>query len=610
MIRALLALAILVTPAMADVIVVDSSGGGDFVDIQAAVDSATDADVILVEAGTYAGFDIDNKTARLIGSGNPTVQGTVSISDLTANQDVVLSGLSITPTNARSLYVTDCVGAIRVQNCDLLLLGGDFGCSCFESVKIDNADNVSLATCDVGAQRFFHAMSISAGQIATAQSVFSGASAATFDSICFVGGTGIILGADSFLFDSASFAVGGNGDSGQDCGGGGGPCNDECGLTGGNGVDVFGSSPATEMQLLDTVLLGGTGGVGVSYIYDYYTYTCGPGPVCDAPDGTPFANTPSSTAPTFISGTARRSSYSATVQEGGSLAVSLEGEIGDQVALVLSRSSLFDTTGAGIGVRLVDQPSPDSSLYREFPLGTLQASTDNVNVFIPVEIAGFTNETWFAQTLFTDTNGQLWYGPGRSITVLDDPNVPEYASLCNGDGGNQLGCTDCPCGNDAPVGTVGGCINSFSTSARLAAVGSASVSLSPGSTNDLRISVTDAPPTSFCRLVSGNAVAPGGMANPCFGLDTGVQSVHFDGLRCAISGILRHGGRSADANGEVGARGDAWGGEGAPGIGLAGQHGFAAGQTRYFQAVNRDFPNLSCMTGLNTTQAIEVTFAP
>lgn len=189
--------------------------------------------------------------------------------------------------------------------------------------------------------------------------------------------------------------------------------------------------------------------------------------------------------------------------------------------------------------------------------------------------------------------------------------VAPIQSLCNGDGGNQAGCTNCPCGNNAPVGTIGGCLNSAGTSAELEASGDLSVSLPAGSTTDLRFGLSGAPPNAFCILNSGDAVAPGNPTNPCFGLDSGAQAVAFDGLRCAITNTRRHGGRSADALGEVGVTNSPWGGEGGPPAGLAVAFGgFASGQTRYFQVINRDDATMVCMRGLNTSQAAEITFTP
>ena len=196
-----------------------------------------------------------------------------------------------------------------------------------------------------------------------------------------------------------------------------------------------------------------------------------------------------------------------------------------------------------------------------------------------------------------------------SVCLMDLDASP-FASVCNGDGGDQLGCTDCPCGNNATAGTTGGCLNSSGNGTNLIASGSASVSLPSGDTTDLRFGTTGQPANAFGVLLSGDAVAPTNMANPCFGLNSGTQAFDRDGLRCAVGTNLRHGGRTSDANGEVGVTTNPWGGEGNPAVGIAGQAGFVAGQTRYFQLTHRDDPLLVCMRGLNTSQAVEVTFEP
>lgn len=206
------------------------------------------------------------------------------------------------------------------------------------------------------------------------------------------------------------------------------------------------------------------------------------------------------------------------------------------------------------------------------------------------------------------TDGQI---ANLSITSFV-PTVP-FPDFCNGDGGDQAGCTDCPCGNNAPVGTIGGCLNSTGSSLRITASGDTSVSLPSNITTDLRIGASGAPPGSFCILISGGAVAPGNMANPCFGMGSGVQSSSFDGLRCTIETPRRRGGRSADAMGNVGVTNSPWGGEGGPSFGLANlspNSGFAAGKTCFFQVINRDDPLAGCQRGLNTSQAIRATLTP
>ena len=199
----------------------------------------------------------------------------------------------------------------------------------------------------------------------------------------------------------------------------------------------------------------------------------------------------------------------------------------------------------------------------------------------------------------------------QSLECLGVAGDPEYPNLCNGDGGDGIGCTNCPCSNNAAAGTIGGCLNSASTSAKLVASGSASVSLPSLSTFDLRFGLCSAPPAAFAVLTSGDAVATQNTSNPCFGMDSGIQSSLFDGLRCAIQNIRRHGGRPANSNGDVGIDTNPWGGEGGPNAGIAqASAGFASGQTRFFQVVHREQATLSCMTGLNTSQAIEITFEP
>ncbi len=213
--------------------------------------------------------------------------------------------------------------------------------------------------------------------------------------------------------------------------------------------------------------------------------------------------------------------------------------------------------------------------------------------------------------LFVGGNPNGWINFTFDSVTFINLGVPQYPSFCSGDGGDQIGCTNCPCTNNGTPGTVGGCLNSAGTSASLFASGDNSVSLPPSFTSDLRFGLTGAPPSAFCILNSGDAVAPGNMANPCFGMNSGAQAAAFDGLRCAITNTRRHGGRSADANGDVGVTGQPWGGEGGPPVGIAqAGAGFLAGQTRYFQVINRDDALVVCMRGLNTSQAVEVTFAP
>ena len=190
---------------------------------------------------------------------------------------------------------------------------------------------------------------------------------------------------------------------------------------------------------------------------------------------------------------------------------------------------------------------------------------------------------------------------GNDIYILrvEFSGTSPFIEGCNGDGGDQVGCTPCPCGNDAPQGTIGGCTNSAGTASRLIASGSTSVGIA-----DLRFEASGVAPSNSCVLTSGGALAPANMANPCFGLGSGIQSVNLDGLRCAVQGVLRHGVRPSDPNGDVGVTTNGWG---TPN-GFFNFAAFMTGDTRHFQIIHRDDAAQVCTTGQNTSQSVSLTF--
>lgn len=190
--------------------------------------------------------------------------------------------------------------------------------------------------------------------------------------------------------------------------------------------------------------------------------------------------------------------------------------------------------------------------------------------------------------------------------TCDCPN--DTVSLCAGDGGDQAGCSDCPCTNEAPVGTVGGCLNSSGTSARMLAGGSLSVSAT--APRDLAFSATGLVPNSFAVLLTAASVAPQNPTHPCFGLESGLTSSVLDGLRCAVGATQRLGGRAVGADGTMGFSSPAWGGSFAPLVGLANLGNFVAGQTSVFQVFYRELPGTGCLTEQNTTQAVRFTWEP
>lgn len=173
-----------------------------------------------------------------------------------------------------------------------------------------------------------------------------------------------------------------------------------------------------------------------------------------------------------------------------------------------------------------------------------------------------------------------------------------HATFCNG---RDDVCASCPCNNAPTSGTVGGCINSAGSSARLIGSGTASAS-----SDTLRFEADGLPPSTFGVLVSGARRAPANPFHFCYGFDFGIESASFDGLRCVVQGTQRHGGRVSDLSGTIGMTNNGWGPPNGPIGGIVQQGGFAAGQARNFQLIYREEAAAQCMTGLNTTNGVSV----
>ena len=168
---------------------------------------------------------------------------------------------------------------------------------------------------------------------------------------------------------------------------------------------------------------------------------------------------------------------------------------------------------------------------------------------------------------------------GDSGTVLGFQLTPAsiFTSYCFGDGS----ATPCPCGNGGAAGE--GCRNSGGTGASLAALGSSSVGA-----DNLILSMTGAQGVTAALLFAGTDQVNGGLGF-LFG----------DGLRCAGGSVTRLGVKLSSAVGAA-----SWG------PGLAGPGGWAASETRYFQAWYRDVTGSPCGGMFNLTQGVGMTFQP
>src|SRR5690606_35628687 len=109
--------------------VVDAAGGsGGHTTIQAAVDAASDGDVVLVRPGTYGALDIQAKGIAVLADPGPSGARPrverVAVWSIAAAQRVTLRGLEIRQTPGffappEALSVAGCSGELVVEDCEV-----------------------------------------------------------------------------------------------------------------------------------------------------------------------------------------------------------------------------------------------------------------------------------------------------------------------------------------------------------------------------------------------------------------------------------------------------------------------------------------------------------
>lgn len=150
-------------PASATIWIVDPSGGGDFTDIQAAVDAAADGDTIQVLDGTYAKVIVDGKGLTIEGIGNDVrIQGSLQILNTQPAQANVIAGIETTGLAGSSVPVSDgvgmsvdgCLGPVTARDCQFTGAKGSNGSSSITAGKVGltgvlvtDSANVLLVRC-------------------------------------------------------------------------------------------------------------------------------------------------------------------------------------------------------------------------------------------------------------------------------------------------------------------------------------------------------------------------------------------------------------------------------------------------------------------------------
>jgi hypothetical protein len=403
---------------LANVIVVDSSGGGNFTEIQPAIDAASDGDTILVRTGVYARFRSNNRSLALVGDigASVRVDGTIGVSNLAVEKLFVLQNMAIlapypsVPGDQHGIQLNSNLGRIRIQHCSfegapaaqcaqVYLNGGD-GIRSRDSIDLAFTSCVSHGGQSATDGNFNYGVG-GTGVFGNASvltiydcGLFGGGGGQCYDGT--TGGDGIYLLSSAFLFGSNYQAIGGNGSNSCSA------CGCSYGGWGGEGTRIFTSSVAYP---LDAISQGGKGGYG------------NPGFGCTNTDGYPGQPYDVSADSTLspIAGTARVMTASSPMHAGTVLNLGFHGVQGDSISLFASDSADARFLLEWSGTLLLDPTPPHGTVTS---IGTVPSS-GFLTFPLPVSDPGVPSKIMYLQPLFTDVNGHKVLGSPYTIVVLE-----------------------------------------------------------------------------------------------------------------------------------------------------------------------------------------------
>jgi hypothetical protein len=428
--RTLIALLLTAASASADVLIVDKSGSQGFSTVQAAINASQDGDIILVRSGTYPTFTVSVRSLVIradLGSEVVIASG-VNIQFTPQDGVVVMSDLEIRGQDSNgsqpggvALKLTDNLGHVRIERCDLLGGSGKFvNCQVNtaggDACTLSNSPSTAFVDCllrgGAGGGDFLQPCFGGAG----GRGLFAGLSAFALYDCTVMGGSG---GPADLMWAT----TGGKGGAGLTVFGGwcfasntkiGGGSGGHAGI-GGDGGDGLTTVDVAQVQLLGSSTLGGHGGIGDV-----------------GPDGVKGQDVTGSGQVVFLPGSARTLEAPALAMDAGSIAVQVKGLPGDQTWIVAGWSPGHSPGSAVSGVWLVSRPG---FLTKAPQLLLGPGGTGSVQLPLVDLTAAQGSSTLFLQSLTKGLDGTFTLGSPAHVSVLEcATEQPD----CNGSGSFDL----------------------------------------------------------------------------------------------------------------------------------------------------------------------------
>jgi hypothetical protein len=411
---ALAALTALASSSLADVLVVDAAGTTPWMDIQAAVDAAQPGDLVLVQSGTYAGFDVIGHDLAVAAHLNAQVkvQGTVSVAATPPGATVRLNGLEITGSNLMpGIWIHDNIGLVRVAGCEVF--GGLPSRDGLPGVEVESNSGVLLAGCDVrGGFGYGDSVGVCFGGAGGPGVLSRTTPLAIYDSLVTggvgglgnttvtgctggTGGPGIVI-EDFGVYLGNSVVRGGKGGFGWD---------------GGDGGTALVLQDNSQAQLLATQLVGGQGGAGAL-----------------GPNGSQGVTKEGTGTLQVLAGQAREFTAAPLGAEKASLQVTARGLPGDQVWVFTSSQPAHVPALSLGGLWLVKRPGKLPLM----PMAVIGASgTAKFQVGLPEVDPGQGARELYLQGWVRTSTGAGRLGSPLHVAVLDCAGI---APDCNANG--------------------------------------------------------------------------------------------------------------------------------------------------------------------------------